>query len=75
MPYQVNGQAVATKSQTLLHGAGGGGEAGIAAGGGVFVTMILSAHASPVDAPPAIPRIITVQTPKKTFMSFPNIRK
>jgi hypothetical protein len=46
MPYQVNGQAVATKSQRVSHGAGGDGEAGAAAGGGVFVTMMLSAHAS-----------------------------
>ena len=48
--------AVAIKSQRLLHGAGGGGEAGTAAGGGVFVTMILSAHASAVHVAPAISR-------------------
>jgi hypothetical protein len=75
MPYQVNGQAVATKSQRLPHGAGGGGEAGAAAGGGVFVTMILSAHASAVHAAPATPRIIAAQTPKKFFMSLPIIRR
>src|SRR5277367_6259275 len=39
MPYQVNGQAVVTKSQRLSHGASGAAEAGAAAGGGAFVTM------------------------------------
>ena len=37
-------------------------------GGGAFVTMMLSAHASPVHAAPAIPRIIAVQTPKKFYV-------
>src|ERR1700686_1058947 len=37
MPYQVSGQAVATKSQRLPHE--GGGEAGAAAGGGALVAM------------------------------------
>jgi hypothetical protein len=49
MPYQVNGQAVATKSQRLPHGAGGGGEAGTAAGGGALVAMS-AAEAAPNGA-------------------------
>lgn len=47
MPYRVNGQAVATKSQRVLHAAGWDGEAGAAAGGGAFVTM--SAAIAPLD--------------------------
>ena len=39
MPFQVSGQAVATKFQRLSHGTGGGGEAAAAAGGGALVGM------------------------------------
>jgi hypothetical protein len=75
MPDQVSGQAVATKSQRVPHGTGGGGEAGATAGGGAFVAMMLSAHASAVQAAPAITRIIAAQTPNFLMSSPLSIRK
>src|ERR1700722_19214928 len=62
MPYQVNGQSVVTRPQKVLHGAGGGGEAGAAESGRAFVGMMLSAHASAMQAAPAIPKNIATQT-------------
>jgi len=62
MPFQVNGQAVTTKSSTLLHVAGGS-EALVVAAGTAFAAMMSSADASVAYAAPASPKIIDAKTP------------
>src|SRR5437899_903752 len=70
MPYQLNGQFVATKSHRLPHAAG----AGTAAGGGAFVTMMLPGDTSAACVAPANPRTIAAKTPADSsnlFISTP----
>jgi hypothetical protein len=76
MPYQVNGQAVATKSQRLSQGAGAGGEAGAAAGGGALVTMsaalaALSGVAMSNAKTPAMPSEVTFMVSPSEGSSLP----
>jgi hypothetical protein len=76
MPYQVNGQAVATKSQRLSQGAGAGGEAGAAAGGGALVTMsaalaALSGAAMSNAKTPAMPSEVTFMVSPSEGSSLP----
>jgi hypothetical protein len=70
-PYQVSGQDVATKSQSVPQATGAGGEACATAGGGAFVTMMGSADALPVHAAPAMATIAAAPTPN-FFMPSPH---
>src|ERR1700733_1755274 len=62
MPFQVNGQAVTTKSSRLLQVAGGS-EAAVVAAGTAFVAMMSSAAASVAYTALASPKIIDAKTP------------
>src|ERR1700760_1216254 len=70
MPFQVNGQAVTTKSSRLLQVAGGR-EAVVAAAGTALVAQTLSADTLSADASVAAtsPKIINAKTP--TFFILP----
>src|SRR5277367_5531920 len=67
MPYQLNGQSVAMKSQRLLHAAAGLVATG---GGGVFVAMMVLVDTSAACAAPVSPRIIAART-ARLFMLPP----
>src|SRR5258706_16338743 len=69
MPFQVNGQAVRTKSSRLLHVAGCD-RAFVVVAGAAFAAMMSSADASVAYAAPASPRMIAVGTPN-FFMLAP----
>src|SRR3981189_229638 len=62
MPFQVNGQAVTTKSSRLLQVAGCS-EALVVAAGTALVALMSSAKAAVAYAAPASPKIIDVKTP------------
>src|ERR1700682_888612 len=62
MPFQVNGQAVTTKSSRLLQVAGCS-EALVVAAGTAFVAMMSSAAAPLAYTAPASPKIIESKTP------------
>src|SRR5882757_2221319 len=62
MPFQVNGQAVTTKSSRLLQVAGCS-EALVVAAGTAFVAMMSSAKTAVAYAAPASPKIIDAKTP------------
>src|ERR1700722_13289831 len=68
MTFQVNGQAVMTKSSRLLPVAGCS-EALVVTAGAAFVTMMSSAEAAVAHAAPTSAKIIDAKTP--TFFILP----